>query len=126
VLSVHIPGFCGPFPPEVCEASFDLAREFFPRHFPEETYRFAVCKSWLLDRQLADYLPETSNIVQFQRRFQLAYAPEPDNHDTLDFVFRAPGRPLDELPQDTALQRAVVSHIRAGNSWAVSMGWLEL
>ena len=126
VLSVHIPGFMGPFPPEVCDASFAQAREFFATHFPEEPFRHAVCHSWLLDEQLADYLPETSNIVQFQRRFRPAYRPEANNHTTLEFVFRTPNRPLDELPQNTTLERAAVRHIKDGKQWHGGTGWLEL
>lgn len=125
VLAVHIPSLSGPLSPEACDASFAEADAFFRAHYPGYPLDLAVCKSWLMDRQLADYLPETSNIVQFQRRFQIAYTPEPDNHDTLEFVFRAPNRSLDELPQSSTLERAVVAHIRAGKAWTGGMGWLE-
>jgi len=126
VLVAHIPGFSGPFPPDACDESFQQAREFFTRHFPEETYRIAVCYSWLLDDQLADYLPQSSNILQFQRRFRRAYRPDANSRITLDFVFRTPDRPLDELPQGTTLERAVVRHIRDGKHWHGGTGWLEL
>lgn len=126
VLLAHIPGFAGPFPPEAIDDSFAQAREFFPHHFPEETYRIVACYSWLLDPQLSEYLPESSNIVQFQRRFHQAHRPDPNNHDTLEFVFRTPNRPLDELPQNTTLERAVVSHIKSGKQWYGGVGWLEL
>jgi hypothetical protein len=126
VIMVHIPGFMGPFPPDACDASFAMAKVFFARHFPEWQFRLAICESWLLDPQLAGYLPETSNIIQFQRRFHLAYPNEPNNDSTLGFVFRSPGTPLDELPQRTRLERAVVSHIRAGKSWTGGTGWLAL
>lgn len=126
VLSVHVPGFMGPMTPDACDESFQQAREFFPRHFPEESYEIAVCHSWLLDDQLAEYLPESSNIIQFQRRFRPAYRPEANNRITLEFVFRTPDRPLDELPQDSTLERAVVTHIREGKHWHGGMGWMEL
>ncbi|MEQ4208469.1 acyltransferase domain-containing protein [Actinopolymorpha sp. B9G3] len=60
-LSVHIPDYCGPLSPQACNNSFAAAREFFARHFPGERYRIAVCESWLLDTQLAEYLPADSN-----------------------------------------------------------------
>ena len=117
----------GPFPPEAIDASFAMAKAFFTAHFPDERYEIAVCHSWLLDPQLAEYLPETSNIVQFQRRFREAYrSDESGNDDTLLFVFRAPGTPLDELPQRSTLERAVVRHIRDGKTWHLGHGWLEL
>ena len=37
----------------------------------DQRRRLATCWSWLLDDQLADWLPPESNIVRFQRRFEL-------------------------------------------------------
>jgi hypothetical protein len=126
-LSVHIPGFSGPFSPAACDASFDEAREFFTRHFPDERYDVAICYSWLLDEQLAEYLPETSNIVRFQRRFTPIYQPEDDDAMTLRFVFGLPtDLPLDAYPQRTALERSVIGHLRAGRHWHGGAGWLRL
>jgi hypothetical protein len=127
VLAVHIPGFMGPFTPEDCDASFALAREFFATHFPDERYQIAVCYSWLLDPQLSEYLSPSSNIIRFQQRFQPLYTrSEESNRTTLEFVFRTPDRPLDELPQNTTLERAVVQHIRDGRFWHGGMCWLPL
>ncbi len=125
VISVHIPGHMGPMSPEACDASFAEAHLFFREHFPEETPRIALCHSWLLDDQLGEYLPETSNIIRFQRRFRQAYRPEPNNRPMLEFVFRTPDRPLDELPQRTTLERAVVRHLRDGKLWHGGVGWIE-
>jgi hypothetical protein len=112
--------------PAACDASFTHAKEFFARHFPEEDYHIAVCRSWLLDDQLADYLPADGNIVQFQRRFRPAYRPHDDDEDILRFVFGRITPGLDGLPQRTALERAVVGHLKAGNHWSGGAGWLEL
>lgn len=125
VISIHIPGHMGPLPPEACDAAFAEARSFFRRHFPDEAPRLALCHSWLLDEQLGGYLLETSNIIQFQRRFREAYRPAANNRPTLEFVFRTPDRPLDELPQRTTLERAVVQHIRDGRQWHGGVGWME-
>lgn len=125
VLAVHIPGMSGSLSPSACDASFAQADAFHREHYPEYPLDLAVCKSWLMDRQLAEYLPQSSNIVQFQNRFEIAYTGEPDNHDTLEFVFRSPRLALDELPQNSTLERAAVSHIRAGKAWKCDMGWLE-
>ena len=68
-LGVHIPA-TGPLTPVACDESFAAATSFVRDHFPEHDFRVATCTSWLLDEQLADYLPADSNIVQFQRRFR--------------------------------------------------------
>ncbi len=126
-LAVHIPSLMGPMSPTACDESFALAQEFFATHYPEETYRLAVCRSWLMDRQLASFLPEGSNIVQFQQRFDIAYtADQPEDRDTLEFVFRAPDVPLDRLPQRTTLERAVVRHVQEGGHFYGAMGWIPL
>lgn len=123
-LSVHIPSFRGPFTPEACDAAFARARAFFPEHFPESRHDVAVCDSWLLDDQLAEYLPADSNIVRFQRRFHQEFKREQDG-GVIEFVF---GRtlPVDELPRRTTLERAVGDHLRAGRTWHGTVGWLSL
>ena len=119
-IGLHIPD-SGPLTPEVVEASLDEARMFFPRHFPDERYMAFSCGSWLLDPQLLEYLPEDSNIIRFQRRFELEPYKEPEGLDcdveVLRFVFRTLTTPLDQLPRRTVLQRAIVDHLKAGRHW---------
>lgn len=126
-LGVHIPAL-GPLTPDACDRSIAYAGEFFPRHFPErEPYRIATCGSWLLDPQLSEYLPETSNIIRFQRRF--TPAPGwwlPGDEDVMRFVFGRVPESIEALPQRTTLERAVVEHLKAGRHWQVRNGWLEL
>ena len=124
-LSLHIPR-SGPLTPEACDASFRRAREFFPRHFPHEPYQVVTCGSWLLDPVLADYLPEDSNLVRFQRRFELLPGGQDAEEDLLRFVFGTLRTPLDRLPQRTALQRAVLTHMKAGGRWQRRIGRLPL
>ena len=126
-LSVHIPGYYGPFTPAACDASFAGAVAFFAEYFPDERYEIGVCHSWLLDEQLAGYLPETSNIVRFQRRFHQALTPDANDGSTLRFVFGLEtDLPLGDYPQRTTLERATISHIRSGRHWHGGVGWLRL
>jgi hypothetical protein len=125
-LGVHI--YEGaPLAPDACDDSLHRARSFFARHFPETPVRAGVCTSWLLDEQLADYLPAGSNIVRFGRRFTLAGDYDGDL-DVLTFVFHRLAMPgdLDVLPQRTTLERALVAHWRAGKHWRTRTGWVEL
>ncbi|WP_146159551.1 acyltransferase domain-containing protein [Allonocardiopsis opalescens] len=124
-LGVHIPP-TGPLTPEAVEDSFARAREFFATRFPEPTRRLAVCTSWLLDDQLARYLDAGSNIVRFQRRFEAVPGGTEDESDFFWFVFRKHEPHLCQLPQDTALQRAIVAHLREGGRWRVRTGWTRL
>lgn len=125
VLAVHIPA-TGPLADGACEDSIRRARAFFARTFPAEDYRLAVCTSWLLDDQLAAYLPNTSNIVRFQRRFRLVPGERTDDYGVLHSVFGRRPVSLDSLTPRTALERGVVAHMRDGGHWRIRSGWLEL
>jgi hypothetical protein len=127
VLTVHIPGD-GPLRPADCDASLRAVVDFVAVHLPRVPYRFATCSSWLLDEQLAEYLPREANIIDFQRRFtRFGDRPVADD-DVLEFVFHAaPGTAdLDGMPQHTVLQRAIVRHLRAGHHWRLGHGWTRL
>lgn len=127
-LSIHIPEGA-PLSPDSVQASLAAAADLFAAHFPDLPLRFAVCHSWLLDDQLAEYLPETSNIVRFQRRFRLIPGWRDGDRDVLTFVFRKPDigpERLGELPQGTTLERVAVAHMRSGRHWRVRGGWLPL
>ncbi|MBA2950994.1 DUF5596 domain-containing protein [Streptomyces sp. PSKA28] len=126
-LNLHISDFRGPLSPAACDQSLALAREFFPRHFPEERYEAAVCHSWLLDPQLKRLLPEESNIVRFQKRFRVAYEEtEPADSDPVAFVFGDPDLPVAELPRRSSVERAIGDHLRAGGHWYGGHGWFPL
>ncbi len=124
-LGVHIPE-SGRMTPQACDESIRLAKEFYATYFPDEPYKYAVCSSWLLDPQLADYLPENSNIVHFLRRFTLVPGGYNGDKDVFQFVFRAVDPVLDELPQRTTLERAIVQHLKAGKRWEIRTGWFAL
>jgi hypothetical protein len=121
-LSVHIPRGA-PLAPPACNASFAAAPVFFARHFPEQPAEVARCRSWLLDPQLAEYLPPESNIVRFQRRFELDDEIADADEDILMFVF---GAAAADPPQRTTLERAVVAHLAAGRHWHERRGALVL
>ncbi|TDD22076.1 hypothetical protein E1218_19985 [Kribbella turkmenica] len=126
VTGVHIPE-TGPLTPEAVDDSLAQAREFFPRYFPEYPVRTATLWSWLIDPYLLDNLPPESNMVRFGRRFT-PYGEANDSQDSaIFFTFRTHGlERLDELPQDTSLQRLVVGRIKAGGTWQSAYGYLRL
>ena len=129
VLGVHILGN-GRLDPNACHESMAQARAFFAEHFPDRPISLMSCESWLMDPQLADYLSPTSNIVRFQRLFHILPLP-PDrdvatrcDEEMLGYVFNVSSNiPLNDLPQDTSLQRAFLAHIREGKHWHARVGW---
>ncbi len=129
-LDVHIPED-GVLDAAGCDASLEQAGRFFADHFPDEHPRHYACTSWLLDPALTTLLPAQSNILHFQRRFEL--------HDLRDgpssvfeFVFDRPDldpsdRPdLSSLPRDTRLRRAIVDHYARGATIRMGVGTIAL
>ncbi|MFG1945789.1 acyltransferase domain-containing protein [Nonomuraea sp. NPDC048826] len=126
-LNLHIPDFSGPLTPAAVDDSLARAHAFFPRHFPDEHYTVATCFSWLLDPQLADHLPASSNIVAFQRRFRPGYPQqEPYDEGPIEFVFGDPALPVDALSPRTTLEHVIVRHLRDGGHWYGGNGWFPL
>jgi hypothetical protein len=119
VLAVHIPE-SGPLTPAACDASFAREREVFPDH------RIASCRSWLLDYALADLLSADSNIVRFQRRFELTSEGEDGDADVLRFVFHTSDPDLEKLTPRTTLERMLLERMRAGGHWRVPTGVTSL
>jgi len=125
-LSLHIPAL-GPLTAEACSESLCRMQTAFNKIQPGGPPRIATCTSWMLDEQLAEYLPYDSNIRDFQRRFTLVPGAR-DNDDWILRVVFGTERPqgLDALPQRTTLERAVVGHLRQGRHWRMRTGWLQL
>lgn len=125
VLDVHIPA-TGPLDEQAVERSFAQAGEFFPRHFPEFDYAGFTCISWLLDPQLRDCLPPTSNIVRFLDRFRLLPLPGADHRQTYERVFGDANADIERAAptSPTHLQRAILAHVRAGGRWRMTGGFI--
>jgi hypothetical protein len=119
-LEIHIPEEGGPLAPAAVDASLGRARELFPR------YVEARCASWLLDPQLAEILPPTSNVVRFQRRFTATGESRNGDADVLEFVFHTLDPDLGRLPRETTLQRAVLDHLGRGGHLHTVAGTLAL
>lgn len=88
-LQVHVPPTGRLIEAESVD-SMERGLAFFAEHYPEEPISALVCKSWILDPQLGDYLPADSNLVRFQRRFQLLPAPPMDEDSGGDRANDAP------------------------------------
>ncbi len=121
-LGVHIPAR-GELAPRECEDSFARARDFFPRYFADRPIRGLWIESWLMDPQLADYLPAAGNIVQFQKFFFPTPFPHANDLQMRQRIFGVDQfKPVDELPGATRLQQIFVRHVRAGKSWRAAAG----
>jgi hypothetical protein len=112
VLHLHIPRG-DPLDLDACRRSLEAALRFFPTHFPEQPFVAFACESWLLDDQLSQLLPASSNLARFQRQLYLVPVIG-DNAETLGWVFDGVPTDLAQAPRDTSLRRAVLDHLLSG------------
>lgn len=121
VLNTHIPGD-GSMSPAAVEESLLAAPGFFAEHFADlggDQVESLFCMSWLLDPVLEELLPGT-NIADFASRWH-EVGGEVKDRDGYYFVFNIEPAPdwelpcgLDELPQRSSLERALVGLWRGG------------
>lgn len=114
-LTIHIPSDAD-FSPASVEASLKAADEMFKACYPEYHSAFFMCNSWLLSPTLQKLLPETSNIVAFQKRFDLVKTD--DSHTAcIPWVFKCDvedDMDYSTLPEKTTLQRNIKAHLLKG------------
>ena len=66
VINLHIPED-GAMSMDLCSRSLKMMADFFAEYRPDYQWHGFICQSWLLDTQLRQMLPESSNIVKFQK-----------------------------------------------------------
>lgn len=84
LVKIHIPPD-GRLDAEECRCAAAMAREFLATYFPDFSYRYMICDSWLLDETLKRYLPESSNILRFAALFEKAL--EKDSCELIRYIF---------------------------------------
>lgn len=122
-ISIHIPSDAV-LSDENCEASYEQAKIFFKTYFPEYENVDYVCHSWLLSPSLKMLLPQQSNIIRFQSRFEITEF-DAEARDYLFFVFKTGDCPPEALPENTSLQRNMKAFIRDGGKIGAAMGRLR-
>ncbi len=126
-IDLHIPSDAR-MDMELLDESVAQARAFLTDYFPDWAEESMECESWLLSPVLVSLLPENSNILRFQRAFEMiSQDPEPD--DVLEWVFRlTQGQqkttPLEALPEQTSLQRSMKAFLLSGGRVGVAQGRL--
>lgn len=99
--------------------SYLNAIDFFKTYYPEFVGADLVCSSWLLAPSLKKVLPTDSKIMQFQKLFVVDHLDE-DSLGFMDWVYGRRDIPIEELPEQTSLQRNLKPHLLNGGKieWA--------
>ena len=127
-LHVHIPSDAV-LTRERLDASYARAWRFFSAEgapFCENgPPRAMVCSSWLLAPALDGLLPEDSGIRRFAGDYDRLRVREDDTSFYRWLFRRLDPVPLEELPENTGLQRAVKAHLAAGGTIGATWGVLK-
>ncbi len=124
VKNIHIPSSGEPFDQAARLDSYRQAYEYFQKDLHGGPL-VCVCHSWLLYPEYGKLLSPSSNILSFQRDFDLVG--QDDNAEFGD-AWRLFGaayqKPATELPEDTSMRRAFKKHLLADGKTGEGRGIL--
>ena len=120
-INVHIPALA-PLDYDECQASLRSADVFYSRYFPHVEAKCYACTSWLMDRQLAHCLPESSNILRFQTLFEDVPNQGADDRQHRERIFGNADVSLDKAPRRTSLQRNFIACLEQGIKFGQGKG----
>lgn len=126
-IETHIPQG-EPLDTEACLASFEQAKAFFARYFPDQAPTYFMCDSWLLCPNLSHVAAEDSNILRFMRLWTPAPFPDDDSAQAIEriFGFGFTREQLADAPEQTGLQKRVKRYLLEGGTLPISAGYRPL
>ena len=125
IIDVHIPKGDS-LSMDECKRDFKASEEFFAKYFPEYSYRYYACFSWMLDKNLKNFLSENSNILKFQKFFEVVY--ELEHEAVLHFIFKygiADRSELKNIPAETSFAKKLKEYALAGGKLYNNLGVRE-
>ena len=115
VICLHIPSDAD-LTTSKLHRSYTDAKAILQRSFPDYADVPIISESWLFSPVLQNFLPEDSRILRFQQSFDIR--PGRDGRDDVRlWVFRNPNLPLEQLPEDTRLQRLLKPYLCRGGAF---------
>lgn len=123
VVSLHIPSGAR-LEPALLQTSLRQMQDLFLQYYPNFFQAPILCDSWMLSPALKELLPEDSRILWFQSCFEVQSV-DWDSDGVLDWVFPGPRVPYEQLPEKTALQRAMKQYLLEGKKVGWARGMLK-
>lgn len=116
-----------PLKVEDCLASFDMAREFFKKHFPEYSPEYFMCDSWLLNPNLEKIAPD-SNIAKFMKLWEKIEFPDDKNAQAVERIFGFGILPSDvkDFEPKTSLQKNAKEFLLSCGDLRMTAGYIKI
>ena len=117
IIGMHIPRGQPLFPEDVNKSITEAKKYFGNAKF--------VCETWLLGKELGDYLKPESNIANFRNHFNVVKTL--DTESIYHFLFNDTSKKPDipKLPQDTSLRKSVKQAMLSGGHFHDAVGVLS-
>ena len=125
VLEVHIPRG-GPLLYEECEKSFNFAKEFFKRYYPDFPQEWCICHSWLLDETLLPLLGEGANIAKFQKFFTPVQRDKSDDAIRFTFLWNSTRENIDKCAPASSFAKRLKESVMKGTEFYDVVGIKKL
>ena len=122
-ISIHIPSDAI-LDSEKIKGSLSSAKTFFEKQVPSWDKVPYKCCSWLLSPALKELLGENSRILKFQEMFTVEEVYK-DSREFMEWVFKRRDIPLEDLPEETSLQKNMKAHLLSGGWVGEGMGCLK-
>ena len=122
-ISIHIPSRAD-ISIHSLQASVQHAGNFFSKHFPDYADAEMFCSSWLLSPALKNILSGNARILGFQSAFELIEW-DRESDAFLDWIFPRRDVPLDQLAENTSLQRNAKAFLLGGGKIGWALGKLK-
>lgn len=107
-----------------CVESLRMANDFFKEYFPDFEYHFYFCESWLLYGENFQFMSPSSNILQFQSLFDIAYSVQ-DDRQAIERIFGKRQILKRKYPENTTLQRQAKQYMLCGNKLGLGIGIID-
>ncbi len=99
-----------------------LLKKYYPEYFGNKP-TIVVFRLWMLFDKWKEVLPANSNFVRFCADYEVVAEADHEDHSTAWRIFYKEYKGnIDEMPQDTTLQRACLDIIKKGEKLGYAKG----
>lgn len=107
--------------------SFKEALDFFEKFYPEYDMTGLRCISWLLSTEIEEVMGGPTNITRFGDMFERYDVGDVKGMAVFSFVFNKakPYPPIEELPEETSMQRKMKEYMLSGKRILIKGGFIS-
>lgn len=105
--------------------NFREALDFLKKYYSEYDFKAFWCSSWLINPHLEKIMGRATNITRFGDMFIRYKETQEEGVYSNVYGMSKPDN-LDELPEETSLQRNIKNHLKDGNSFKDYRGYTDI